>query len=301
MDKKICIVIPTLNEEMTIGDIVSEFRDMKFENIIVIDGHSTDTTVEKAEQAGAKVILQKGKGKGRAIQQVIEMIDTDIMVMIDGDGTNPPSEVMSLIEPVLNGEADHVIANRLSHYEAGALTSLNKLGNRLLAKLFGFAYGVWLSDILSGYRAFSRELLNDFTLNRLGFDIEAEMVIDTIKKGYKVMKIPITYYPRKMGSPPKLSPFKDGIKIAMTIYRLAKTYSPLFYFGVIGGVFFIAGLALGIYVTIDWFKGITHTLLTVLTALLIMLGVQLFFFGLLGDTVISSHKELMREFKKIKR
>jgi glycosyltransferase (TIGR04182 family) len=283
----VCILIPTLNEEETIGGIISAFKSEGFENIFVIDGNSTDSTREIAKREGARVEVQRGKGKGTAVKQAFAFIEDEIIVLIDGDGTYSPSEVRKLLDPLCNDDADHVIGNRFAY--GGAFTKLHRIGNRVLNKIFGFGYGVKLNDILSGYRALTREGMRTLNIQSKGFEIEAEMTIESVKKGLRIKEVPITY--KKRGGKSKLNFFRDGSRIAYTQYVLAKTHNPIFYFGIIGALLIVIGILAGIYVTIEWLKGVTHVPLTVLTALLIISGVQFFIFGLFGDLLVTLQRE----------
>jgi dolichol-phosphate mannosyltransferase len=294
-----CILIPALNEGKTIGELVKGFKSLGYQNILVIDGHSTDDTVKKAENAGAKVIVQSGKGKGQAVNQAFRVITGKYVVMIDGDGTYLPEEVDRLLEPVVAGVADQVIGNRFANYQKGAFTRLNLFGNKLLNKIFGFAYGIWLEDILSGYRAFNIDAIKQIELNRTGFEVETEITVECVKKELKTIEVPITYLARVSGAATKLQPLRDGFKIFSTIYLLARTHNPLFYFNLIGGLLTISGVAIGIYVVDEWLKNITHVPLTILATLLIVIGIQMFIFAILSDLIVSVHKEDMRMMRKI--
>ncbi len=294
-----CILIPTLNEEKTIEGIIKEFKAMGFSDILVIDGHSTDGTVEKAKNAGARIVIQSGTGKGQAVNQAFQLITSKYVVMIDGDGTYLPEEVDKLLEPVVSGQADHVIGNRFAHYQKGAFTGLNLLGNRILNKIFGFAYGIWLKDILSGYRAFNNNTIKQIELNSTGFEVETEITVECVKKDLKIVEVPITYLARVSGAATKLQPVRDGVRIASTIYLLAKTHNPLFYFNIIGGLLTISGIAVGIYVVDEWLKNINHIPLTILATLLIVTGIQMFIFAILSDLIVSMHRENMRTMRKI--
>ncbi|MDW7731870.1 MAG: S-layer glycoprotein N-glycosyltransferase AglJ [Methanolobus sp.] len=298
-NEDVCVLIPALNEEATIGQLIKDFRSEGFGNILVMDGHSTDRTRKIAESEGAKVIVQSGRGKGQAIQEAFELIDSDYVVMVDGDGTYLASDIHAILEPLREGRADQVIGNRFADYEAGAFTHLNRLGNSMLNKLFGFAYGQWLDDILTGYRGYTRKAIKSFELRETGFEIESEMTIDSIKKDHKIEVVPISYLKRHSKAATKLNPVKDGFRIGRTIYKMAKLHNPMFYFGLMGGLFILAGLITGIYVVSDWLQGITRVPLTVLTALLIIAGFQMFVFGMLSDLVVSLHRENMRTLRKI--
>jgi dolichol-phosphate hexosyltransferase len=295
----VCILIPTLNEEESIESVVKEFRALGFENILVVDGHSTDATASRANRVGARVILQSGKGKGQALKEVFEMIDEKYILLIDGDGTYLPSEAIGLLEPVINGKADHVVGNRLINIKEGALNRLNMFGNRIINRFFVMIYRVHLNDILSGYRAFTSEGIKSLDLSMPGFEIESEITIQSVKKGQRIFEVPITYMPRPAGTRTKLHPFRDGLKIILTIFRMAKTENPMFFFGVIGSFFGATGFLIGLYVVRDWLVWrIDHIPLTILTALLIIVGIQLFLVGLLGDVMASMHREMMREINR---
>ncbi len=297
-----CVLIPTLNEEGSIESVVKEFRDLGFENILVIDGHSTDETISRAEKAGARVILQSGKGKGQALKEVFSLIKEDYILLIDGDGTYLPSEANDLLEPVLSGRADHVVGNRFGHLKGGALRRMNLIGNKLINRFFAFIYGVQLRDILSGYRAFTTDGVRMLDLSTPGFEIESEMTIESVKKGLRIIEVPITYLPRAAGTRTKLNPLRDGLKIIITIYRMTKTHNPIFYFGLIGSIFGFVGFLTGLYVVMDWLHGrIEHIPLTILTAILIIVGFQLFLIGILGDVMASLHREMMRELYRRKK
>ena len=298
MKDNVSILIPTLNEGKTIGDLVARFRKLGYEDILVIDGNSADNTVSEAKAAGARVIVQNGRGKGTAVQQAFNFIERDITVMIDGDGTYLPEEVEKLIAPIVSGAADHVMGNRFADYEKGAFTRLNLLGNKILNKAFNIDFRVRLEDILTGYRAFNKKAIKMMDLNQSGFGIEAELTVESIKKELRIVEVPITYRARAIGAPTKLNPLEDGFKIGYTIYKLGKTYNPMLYLSLMGAFFIIAGFVVGVYVTMDWFKGINHIPLTVLTALLMITGIQIFIFGYLSDMIVQVQREMLRELRK---
>ncbi len=292
-----CILIPTLNEEATIGEVIEGFFRQGYHNVLVIDGNSTDRTREIAERMGAKVVIQTGKGKGQAIREAFGIIDSPVVVVIDGDGTYLPEEVNKLLEPIRRNYADHVVGNRLANFEKGAFTRLNLIGNKIINFLFRIAYGVELHDILSGYRALTRELYKSVELEKPGFEVETELTVETIAKGFRIVEVPITY--RRRGGKTKLNPIKDGIKIGMAIYDLMKRYSPGRYFYFMGMCMIATGLGVGLYVVRDWFRHITHYLLAILTALLIISGLQVIIFGTITDLLYRSNVELRREMRKV--
>lgn len=294
----VCILIPTLNEVATIGELIKDFKKEGFSNILVIDGNSRDGTAQIADAEGARVILQTGKGKGQAVIQAFEIIESPFIVMIDGDGTYLAREAPSLLEPILERRVDHVIGNRLENYSPGAFTKLNLVGNRLINMFFDLAYGVQLKDILSGYRAFTLESMRELELNKTGFEIETEISVECILKKQRVEEVPITYLPRSEKGATKLNPVKDGIRIGSTIYRLAKVHNPMFYFGIIGFIFIMAGLFTGTFVVFEWFRGITRIPLSILTTLFIIFGLQMFIFGMISDLIVTLHRQTVSLIKE---
>jgi glycosyltransferase (TIGR04182 family) len=294
---EVCIFIPTLNEAPTIGELVKGFRERGFSHILVMDGNSTDGTPDIARAAGAVVRTQTGRGKGNAIIEAVAIIDRPYVLMLDGDGTYSPDDAERMLEPLGRG-FDHVIGNRLVNPERGAFTRLNHLGNQILNVMFRIAHGKDLSDILSGYRAFTLHSIRQMTLKEAGFEIETEMAVEAVRNGQRVTVIPVRYLARP-GTVTKLNPFQDGLRIFSTIYRLAKMNNPIFYFGIIGLFISLIGGVIGVYVVLEWLKNIEHLPLTVLTVLLIMMGFQIFMFGVISDMLLGFHRETTRQIEQL--
>ncbi|WOF16067.1 S-layer glycoprotein N-glycosyltransferase AglJ [Methanoplanus sp. FWC-SCC4] len=295
---EVCIFIPTLNEAPTIGELVNSFKEMGYTHIFVMDGKSTDKTVKIAEESGAIVKIQTGKGKGRAIIEAIDFIQQPYILMLDGDGTYLPEDSEKMLYPLFNG-FDHVIGNRLDTFEPGALSNLNHFGNQVINYLFKVAHGEYLHDILSGYRAFTLDSVKRMSLKENGFEIETEISVETIRNQQKVSVVEIQYKPRP-GTQTKLHPVRDGAKIISAVWRLARVSNPIFYFGVIGLFVSLIGLIAGIYVAVEWFAGTTHTELALLTVLLIIMGFQIFMFGVIADMLVSFNRELRREIQRLR-
>jgi dolichol-phosphate mannosyltransferase len=226
-----------------------------------------------------------------------EMVETPYILLLDGDGTYAPADADLMLMPLFNG-FDHVIGNRLIHAEEGAFSRLNLLGNYLLNHLFKFAHSRDLQDILSGYRALSKAAISQMHLTEIGFEIETEVSVEAVRNNHRIKVVPVTYRKRP-GTDTKLNPLHDGYKIAVTIYRLAKMNNPIFYFGIIGAILSIIGFLTGIVVVVEWLNGITHLPLAVLTVLLIMVGVEIFMFGVLSDMILAYHREMMNEIQRI--
>jgi len=293
---EVCVLIPALNEAQTIGTLVKEFRNLGYTHILVMDGKSTDATVKIAKEAGATVRLQSGTGKGNAIIEAFEVIEQPYILMLDGDGTYSSKDAEKMLTPLFLG-FDHVIGDRLINADEGAFSRLNLFGNQFLNMLFKVAHSRDLHDILSGYRAFTKTSLNQMHLREKGFEIETEISVEAVRNGQRIMVVPIRYAKRPAGTKTKLSPFHDGFKIISTIYRLARVNNPIFYFGMLGLLISLLGFLVGIYVVIEWLHNIDHIPLTILTVLLIVVGIEIFMFGVISDMLLVFHREIVREIQ----
>jgi len=189
-----------------------------------------------------------------------------------------------------------VIGDRLVNAEEGSFSRLNLFGNHMVNLLFKIAHSRDLHDILSGYRAFTRLAIQQMHLRETGFEIETEISVEAVRNGQRIMVVPIKYL-RRPGTATKLSPFHDGVKIVSTIYRLARVNNPMFYFGLMGVFTSILGMLIGIYVVLQWMQNIEHIPLTILTVLLIVVGVEIFMFGMISDMLLVFHREIIREIQ----
>jgi dolichol-phosphate hexosyltransferase len=289
------ILIPTLNEAPTVGGLIREFKILGFNNILIVDGNSSDGTPDTARSEGADVLLQTGKGKGNAIIEAFARIKEPYILMLDGDGTYSPEDAERMLAPLANGY-DHVIGDRLIPENTIAFSRLNFYGNQILNKIFKLAHSRYLNDILSGYRAFRRDAIAQMHLTESGFEIETEISVEAVRSRQQIAIIPISYVKRP-GTVTKLNPFHDGFKITTTIYRLARMNNPMFYFGLIGVIMIIGGLGIGIYVILEWLRHIEHLPLTLLTVLLIVVGFEIFMFGVISDMLLAYHREMIQELQ----
>lgn len=292
---EVCILIPTLNEAPTVGGLIKEFKALGYNHILVIDGKSSDNTVKVAREAGASVRTQSGKGKGNAIIEAFEVIEQPYILMMDGDGTYSTKDAEKMLTPLFLG-FDQVIGDRLMNAEEGSFSRLNLFGNHMLNLLFKLAHSRDLHDILSGYRAFTKLAVSQMHLKEQGFEIETEISVEAVRNGQRTMIVPIKYL-RRPGTATKLSPFHDGIKIVSTIYRLARVNNPMFYFGLMGVFTTMLGLLTGVYVLLEWLNHIEHIPLTILTVLLIVVGIEIFMFGMISDMLLVFHREIIREIQ----
>jgi dolichol-phosphate mannosyltransferase len=164
--------------------------------------------------------------------------------------------------------------------------------------LFKWAHGVYMTDILSGYRAFTRESIEQMNLTESGFEIETEISSAVVHHNLRFEVVP-TYYKKRPGSPTKLNPFRDGYKIVRAINKYGKMNNPLFHFSVVGIVLGLCGLVTGIYVLAEWFQGIEHLPMTILTMLFIVTGILTFMIGLISDMILAYHREEIVEIGKL--
>jgi dolichol-phosphate mannosyltransferase len=296
----VCVLLPTLNEAETIGEIVDGFRAEGFEQFLVVDGGSTDGTRETAREHGARVITQSGSGKGQAVREGVEHIDSPYVLMADGDGTYRPEDADAMLEPLFEGRAQHVIGDRFADMESGAMSRLNTVGNRLINRLFSVVHGRDLQDILSGYRAFTRGSFERFRLDADGFGIETELAVECVRQGVSTEVVPIRYEARPGGSETNLHPLKDGGRIILTLYTLTKTNNPIFYFGSVAVLGTTLGVGLGIYVGYEYLvRGISHEVIALLSVFFILLSMQLLMFGVLSDIIVSVNREQSRRLEDI--
>ncbi len=298
----VCVLIPTLNEAATIDAVVSGFIDNGYSNVFVIDGGSTDETQSVAADAGARVIEQSGSGKGQAVKQALTQIESPYVLMVDGDGTYRPADADRMVAPLFSGEAEHVIGNRFADLHPDAMTRLNQVGNRLINWAYRRIHRREHHDILSGYRAFTRESIEQLRLTADGFGIETELAVKCVWADIPTVEVPITYKPRPNDADTNLRPIRDGGIIILTLYRLARITNPLFYFGSFGALALLIGIGLGGVVTYQWLTaGITNELLAVVAVGGVLLGVQLFLFGVLSDLIVSLHRTQQRRLDRIER
>ena len=263
----VAVLIPCYNEELTVGGVVRQFRAaLPGAEIYVFDNNSSDRTAEEARNAGAGVFFERRQGKGYVVQSMFRKIKADIYVIVDGDGTYPADAVAQLIEPVRRQEADMVIGSRLANSANSEFRWLNRLGNRFFLVLLQFIFGVRLTDLLSGYRCFSRRLVRGLPLFGGGFETEAEMTIKALQRGFTIIEAPVSLGARPKGSRSKIRLVQDGFVILNCMLVLLRDYKPLTFFGGAGATLLIAGAVPAVLAGIQFSQTGSLPVLMVLTA-----------------------------------
>ncbi len=292
---KIAVLIPCYNEEKTIASVVRDFRtQLPDADIYVFDNNSIDNTVKEALQAGAIVRYEKRQGKGNVIRSMFKNVDADIYVMVDGDGTYPADRVHAIVNPIVIEEADMVIGSRLHAMSKSWFKPLNWIGNKLFLFLLNSIFRVHITDLLSGYRAFSRRVVKNLPLLSRGFEIETELTVKCLERNYRILEIPVNLSSRPEGSSSKIKIFGDGLLIFNTIFALFRDYKPLKAFGLLGSFLVICGLIPGVVVIGEFLS--TGYILRIPSAILavglVLSGLLVAFAGLVLHTIARHFQEL---------
>lgn len=293
---EIAVLVPCYNEELTVEKVIRDFNEYLPEaKVYVYDNNSTDKTYELAVKAGAIVKKERRQGKGNVVRSMFRDIDADVYIMIDGDDTYPVEEIRKLIEPVVNGEADMVIGDRLSNgtYAAENKRGFHNFGNNLVRNLINRLFNGNINDIMTGYRVFNRTFVKTMPVMSEGFQIETELSIFSLVNRFKIVEIPIIYRDRPEGSVSKLNTFKDGFKVLVTLFNLYKNYKPLWFFTIFALFFGLLGLLSGIPVIVEFsLTGFVAKLPSaVLASSLVILSFLYFFLGLLLDYSANQSKK----------
>jgi glycosyltransferase involved in cell wall biosynthesis len=286
---RVSVIIPTMNEP-AISRVIEETRQAlkHFDTEIITVDKSTDDTPRRAKRSGAIVIKQEHIGYGNAYMVGFSHVspDSDIVVMMDGDYTYDPYEIPALLDPIINGNADIVLGNRFGHMEEGAMNSRNRMGNYIITGFINFLYKVRLGDSQTGFRAIRTSSLKALDINSDGMPFASEMIIDARKKSMKMVEVPIRY--RQRVGEAKLKAYKDGSLILSLVIRMVRDYNPLTIFLPVGLILIGLGGVLGSLVVYEWMAtGLVSRLAsTILSALFIIAGLQIVFFGLLADIIL---------------
>ena len=288
--KKIAVLIPCYNEELTIRAVVEDFKNVIPEaDIYVYDNNSNDDTAKIAKEAGAIVVPEYRQGKGHVVRSMFRDIEADCYIMVDGDDTYPAKDAYNVAKLVLENKADMAIGDRLSStYFRENKRPFNNTGNKLVRTLINKIFKSEVKDIMTGCRAFNRKFVKSFPVLSNGFEIETEMSIHALDKRFLIAEIPIAYRDRPEGSESKLNTFQDGYRVLKTILKLYKDYKPLSFFGLIALLLFLLGSVMMIPVLSGYFK----------TGLVVKFPTLIVAIGLLTSSLVSLACGLMLDTVK---
>ena len=286
--KEIAVLIPCYNEALTVGKVVDDFKkELPQAKIYVYDNNSKDDTYAIAKQHGAIVRYEPNQGKGNVVRSMFREIEADYYVLVDGDDTYPAEDVHAMLEEMVKYNADMIVGDRLSNGTYGSENKRNfhGFGNNLVRSLINRLFKGNVTDIMTGYRIFSKRFVKVFPLMSNGFEIETEMTIFALANKCKIRSVDITYRDRPEGSFSKLNTFSDGFKVLLTIFNLLKAYKPLLFFSLVGVAFVVFGVIVGIPVIVEF--NLTHFVSklpsAVLAASLMVIAVLLVVTGLILD------------------
>lgn len=300
MSKKVAVLIPCYNEEQTIERVVKDYRKaLPKAEIYVYDNNSTDGTGAIAKKAGAEVRIERKQGKGNVIRSMFREIEADCYLMVDGDGTYPAESAEELCDLVLEKGVDMAVGDRLSStYFQENKRPFHNFGNRLVRGLINLIFRSKIRDIMTGYRAFSRDFVKTFPVLSKGFEIETEMTIHALDKNFFVEEIPVNYRDREAGSESKLNTVSDGIKVILTIVRLFEEYKPMMFFGIIGLILLVLAVGFGVPVFGEYFAtGLVLRFPTLIFAgFLMTIAILMFVCGIILQVVVRKHRQMFELF-----
>ena len=290
----VAVLLPCFNEEVTIGKVVRDFKAaLPDATVYVYDNNSTDHTAEIAAAEGAIVRREPRQGKGNVIRAMFEGIDADVYVMADGDDTYPADAAPAMVSKVLDGY-DMVIGDRLSStYFQENKRPFHNFGNRLVRGSINGLFNAHVTDIMTGYRAFSFTFVKTYPVLSRGFEVETEMTIHSLNNNLRLYEMPIQYRDRPAGSVSKLDTVGDGIKVMSCIFRLIREYKPLPFFGTIGLLIGAIGILLCGGVTYEFTKtGLVARFPTLIGAImLVIVGLLLFATGIILDVIAKNDRK----------
>lgn len=293
---RIAVLIPCHDEAATIAAVVEGFRrQLPDARIYVFDNRSTDDTRRIAAATGAEVRAVPVLGKGNVVRRMFADVEADVYVMADGDNTYDAAVAGALVDKLLNEGLDMVVGSRVSE-ETGAYRSGHRFGNVLLTRSVGLLFGNTFTDMLSGYRVFSRRYVKSFPADAAGFEIETELTVHALQLRMPVAEVPTRYGIRPAGSMSKLNTWRDGLRVLLTIFDLYKSEKPLAFYSLAFTLCTVTAVILAIPVFEVYFQtGLVPRIPTALLCTgLVLLGVIMLACGLVLDTVTRGRKEAKR-------
>ena len=293
-DTSIAVLLPCYNEEVTIGKLVRDFKNsLPDATIYVYDNNSTDRTAEIAEAEGAIVRREPRQGKGNVIRAMFEDIAADVYVMAAGDDTYPADAAPAMVAKALEGY-DMAIGDRLSStYFQENKRPFHNFGNRLVRGSINHLFRAHVTDIMTGYRAFSFTFVKTYPVLSRGFEVETEMTIHSLNNNLRLYEMPIQYRDRPEGSVSKLDTVGDGIKVMSTIFRMIREYKPLPFFGGLGLIIGIVGIVLCGTVTFEFAKPgvVTHFPTLIGAVMLVITGLLRIIAGIILDVMAKNDRK----------
>ncbi len=293
---KIAVLISCYNEGTTIGKVVVDFRsELPEADIYVYDNNSTDDTVEKARKAGAIIGYERRQGKGNVVRRMLREIDADCYILVDGDDTYPVENAREMARMVLEEKTDMVIGDRLSatYFEENK-RPLHDSGNRLVRSIINRIFHSDVKDIMTGYRAMSRRLVETLPLLSEGFEIETEMTIMALDSGLDIQQIPVQYRDRPDGSVSKLNTITDGCRILLTILKLYRDYQPLRFFSMIAALLVVIATIVLIPVLTEYFQtGLVPRYPTLIVCgFVILFAMMMWVCGIVLEVMLAHQRQL---------
>jgi glycosyltransferase involved in cell wall biosynthesis len=291
---RVAVLVPCFNEEAAIGTVVADFRAaLPQAAIYVYDNNSTDRTAAVARAAGAVVRREAHQGKGNVVRRMFSDVEADVYVLVDGDATYDAASAGTMVRRLLEDHLDMVVAARVVRDEA-AYRRGHRTGNRLLTSFVASVFKATFTDILSGYRVFSRRFVKSFPVLSRRFEIETELTVHALELELAVAEVPTPYYARPHGSVSKLSTWRDGIRILLTIFSLYRSERPLSFFTALGISLAIVSLGLAVPIFLTYLQeGIVPRIPTAILSTGLMLLAFLFVIaGLILDTVTRGRREV---------
>lgn len=303
--KSLTIGVPCYNETLTIGKVVADFRAIFPQaRLLVIDNASTDDTAAVARAHGAEVVVEPRQGKGYAVQRLFRECHSDYLIMVDGDDTYPASEAPKLIATLENEGGDTVVGRRVSREQA-AFKTAHTWANEALARLIELVFRAPCGDLFSGYRLFTKAFYRNVPMLATGFEVETELAIQTIDKGFVQREVEIVNFrSRPAGSVSKLNTFHDGFRVLRVLFSIVKDFKPLFFFSLFATLFFLASLLVGAFPVADYvrFRYVYHVPFAILATGLDLLAALSLVCGLVLDTIVRYDREnfflRMRNFEQ---
>lgn len=290
---RIAVIIPCLNEEATIGRVLDGFRERLPEAALyVVDNTSSDKTAQVAQEHGALVFRETRLGKGFAVRRAFREVEADVYLLVDGDDTYPSEDADRILEPILRGDADVVVGTRLGS-QISEFRWVNRIGNRILLRLLNALFSVRVTDLLSGYRAMTREFVKQVPVLSAGFELETELSVLALEREFRTVEIPVRLKNRPSGSHSKISVIRDGFRILNAIFTLLRDYRPLTFFGGAGITCAYLGLLPGLFVTYEFMqRGTVRIPTAVLATGLVLSGLILLLVGVVLTALNRRFREL---------